>query len=428
MPQMNPLIDNPLGSHWKAHQITPLPLVGDSTFLRRITLDLAGRIPTVEELTAFSDNPDREPKIDQLLAADSFNKHWANLWTAMLNGYANAFDSDRESLRIWLLEQFRADRPYNEIVTNLVTATGAAAKNGAVNFLARYPGEEGGRVSRLFLGVQIDCARCHDHPFDRWNEDDFANMERFFKSINRKRLGNSNVEITNRSVSSEGPKFLTGARPKTAMWRDELALFMQSTNAFAKNFANRIWYQLMGRGIVHKPDDFNEGNPPSVPALLDSLADKARTSDWSLREMVREICLSDAYQRSSVTGEKPNKKSIETFAIRSIKPLTPEQWYASVSGVYSDKLPLSRVQFLQQTFGQQLDEDFAEIWLYRETVQQLMQQLALDMPTPAKTIDDVYRLILSRSPSPEDLQICENHSVTEVTFALLNSSEFSFNH
>ena len=425
---MNPLIDEPLAAHWETAKIEPLPICDDATFLRRITLDLAGRIPTRGEMADFRADPDRLATIDRLLEGPDFSGHWADLWAAMLNGYANAFNSDREALRLWLVDQFEARRPYNKIVTDLITATGNSAENGAVNFLARYPDDPEVRVSRLFLGVQIDCARCHDHPFDRWTEDDYANMARFFDTVQRERIGQRNLAVSNRLITRNPPKFLTGSEPRTLMWRDELALYIEHTNAFAKNFANRIWYQMMGRGIVHSPDDFNAKNPPAVPALLDALAAFGKKSAWDIREMIREIGRSQAYQRSSLTKKKTRPEERSTFAVRAVKPITPEQWHASITGILGKPLPVSRIEFLRQSFGNQLDVDFAETWTYRETVRQLMEKLALDITIPVRDLEDAYALILNREMKETDREICAGHDLQDVAFALLNSSEFFFNH
>jgi len=423
-------IDALLQAHHHATGIEAAPLCDDTTFLRRVMLDLAGRIPTVDEIAAFEKNPDRGGLIERLLGKPAFAKHWSELWTAMLNGYSNAFQTDRESLRLWLETRFREQAPYDRIATELMTATGSALQNGAVNFVARYPDEASVKVSRLFLGIRLDCARCHDHPFDRWTETDFAEMARFFDSVERRRAGNGPVSILNR-VLSEGadkPTFLTGAQPSTSQWRDEMALFIGNTNAFAKNFANRLWYQLMGRGIVHPPDDFNERNLPVVPALLDDLADRAREFDWDIRKLACEIMDSNAYRRSSSIAGKVQDGAIESFAVRPIKPMTPEQWYDSLATIYGRELPVGRAEFLQQTIGPRLDEDFSETWLYRETVQQQMEQLALDLSAPAGDLETVYLKIIGRRPAETDREICEGHSLNDVAFALINSNAFFFNH
>jgi len=422
-------IDQVLEKHHQAKGIEAAPLCDDLTFLRRITLDLNGRIPNLTEIIEFEKNPDRSGKIDELLSSPAFASHWSDLWTAMLNGYSNAFKTDREALRLWLENSFLENAPYDQIVTHLITATGSATQNGAVNFIARYPEEASVKVSRLFLGVRLDCARCHDHPFDRWKEKDFEQMTRFFDSIERRQTGNGPVTIRNR-VSNQGsgnPVFLSGATARTSQWRDELALFITHTNAFAKNYANRLWYQLIGCGIVHSPDNFNQENPPAVPALLDALADRGRELEWDIRKLTFEICDSNAYRRSSSASEASGEE-IKTFAVRTIKPMTPEQWYDSLTTIYDSELPISRPEFLRRTIGPQLDEDFSETWLYRETVQQQMQQLALDLLPPANDLEKIYLKILGRRPTNADLTICKEHSLDDVTFALINSSEFYFNH
>jgi len=422
-------IDQALENHYQLKGIEAAPLCDDLTFLRRITLDLTGRIPTLSEITRFEKNPNCSQKIAELLLSPDYAKHWSDLWTAMLNGYSNAFKTDREALRLWLEKAFTENTPYDQIVTQLVTATGSATQNGAVNFIARYPSEVSVKVSRLFLGIRLDCARCHDHPFDRWKEKDFEQMKRFFDSIERRQTGNGPVTIRNK-VSGQGtekPVFLSGATTRTSLWRDELALFMTHTNAFAKNYANRLWYQLIGRGIVHSPDNFNAENPPAVPALLDALAVRARELEWDIRKLTFEICDSNAYRRSSSASEAAGEE-LKTFAVRTIKPMTPEQWYDSLTTIYDSELPMSRLEFLRRTIGPQLDEDFSETWLYRETVQQQMQQLALNLLPPAADIETVYLKILGRRPTKADLKICKEHSLDDVTFALINSSEFYFNH
>lgn len=421
-------IDEILESHFRLHTIETAPLCSDHTFLRRVSLDLAGRIPTVPEMEAFQENPDRTATVDRLLREDRFNRHWADLWTSMLVGYQGSFNHDREALRLWLIDSFRKRVDYRSLVTELLTATGTSSGNGAVNFMVRYRDEAVVPVSRLFLGVQLDCARCHDHPYARWTEEDFHGLARFFDSMSVEETSAGNSRVSNRLLDENKPAFLTGATPHTRMWRDELALFMQHTHAFRKNFVNRIWYLLMGRGIVHSPDNFHDENPPSVPGLLEKLVEMATGSGFQFRPLIRHICLSRAYQRCSVTTRTRDNARIRCFACRPIKPMTPEQWYESINLVCHGSFPLSREDFIQETLASVADTDYSNIWNYRETVQHLMEKLVLDLVPPSREPAKIFQLLLNRPMTERDSAICAGHSSSEVAFALLNSNEFVFNH
>ena len=284
-------VDAILKSAWSEANIQPAPNCSDEQYLRRITLDLAGRIPTVEERTAFLANPDRQAVVEGLLSSAEFPLFWGELWTTQLFGYEDN-NADRDTLAQWLHEQFRTSRPYDQIVEELLTSTGESAFDGPVNFLLRYPDEPVVKVSRAFLGVRLDCARCHDHPFDRWTQTDFKRMNRFFEATERQDVSASNVRLVDvvRDVSAEErPRFLTGAEPRTTQWRAEFALFLTRSRPFARNFANRMWYHFLGRGIVHPVDDVNASNPASVPALLEALADEAQMHKFDIRQMIRLI-------------------------------------------------------------------------------------------------------------------------------------------
>jgi len=418
-------IDTILQETWRQAGVQPAAMCGDLAFLRRITLDLAGRTPTLAEIHAFEAAPDRAAKIDALLISPEFPRFWSELWTAMLNGYApNVANTDREALRLWLESQLAQNRPYDEMATQLVTATGPSTRDGSVNFVARYGEDASVRVSRMFLGVRLDCARCHDHPFDRWKKQDFASMTRFFAATQRQG-SEGNPMLIDGVGGDPKPVFLTGTSPRSNRWRDEFALMMTSTNAFAKTFANRMWYLLMGRGIVDPPDDFNAENPPKIPALLDYLAGMAKDTGWDLRALVREIAMSQAYQLDSAPSDA---KAEAFFAVHAVKPMTIEQLLNSMHSSLGWRAKVSREDQIRQ-YGRQLaEEDFSSIWKYRETVQQVMSRLALDLPAPAAETEGIYLRILGRRPASAEVTLCEGRSPGEIAFALVNSNEFNFNH
>ncbi len=410
--------------------ITPAAACSDDQFLRRVTLDLAGRIPTMAELEQFRSDPDRAAKIDQLLASSDYPRFMAEIWTAALVGYLNVFGTDREALRIWLEQEFREDTPYDQIVTALITAEGTSSLDGPVNFLVRNRDDPVVKVGRLFLGVRLDCAQCHDHPFDRWTQDDYRNMQRFFGQVaNRQTDGSYHVHDEIRTTGpGQRPVFLTGARPQTDYWRAELALFVTHSKPFARTFGNRVWYHLMGQGIVDPVDDFNAANPPAVPELVEFLAEQARANQFSLQEMMRLICNSRAYQRDS-QGTDAGPQAERSLARRSLKPLTPGQYYDSVAIALD--LPASdarRQQFIRVMVGDALQEDFNLTWEYRETVQKAMARLAMQIRPGEMGIPEMYRRILTREPGERELQICQDRPPADVQFALLHSNEFFFNH
>jgi len=423
-------VDAILKSAWAETGIQPSPICSDEQFLRRLTLDLVGRIPTTQERTEFLANSDRAALIEKLLNSPEFPIFWGELWTTQLFGYEDN-NADRDTLAQWLHEQFRTNRPYDQIVEDLLTSTGESAFDGPVNFLLRYPEEPVVKVSRAFLGVRLDCARCHDHPFDRWTQTDFKRMNRFFEATERQDVSASNVrlvDIVRDESGDERPRFLTGAEPKTTRWRAEFALFLTRSRPFARNFANRMWYHFLGRGIVHPVDDVNASNPASVPALLEALADETRTQKFDMRQMIQLICNSHAYQRES-SASKDDHKRQEMFAVRTIKPLTPEQWYESMCIATNQPAKLrDRYELVQAFLGDDLNADYSLTWEYRETVQGLMARLVDPVKSPARSVDELFIRFLGRVPTSEELEKCSGRSLDEVSFALLHSSEFAFNH
>ncbi len=423
-------VDIILKSAWAEKNVQPAPGCNDEQYLRRVTLDLAGRIPTTEERTEFLASPDRQAVVERLLTSPEFATFWGELWTTHLFGYAEN-NADRDTLAQWLDDQFRTNRPYDQIVEELLTSTGESAFNGPVNFLLRYPDEPVVKVSRAFLGVRLDCARCHDHPFDRWTQSDFKRMNRFFEATERQDVSASNVRLVDvvRDVSAEDrPRFLTGAEPRTTQWRAEFSLFLTQSRPFARNFANRLWYHFLGRGIVHPVDDVNVSNPASVPALLEALADEARSQKFDMRQMIRLICSSQAYQRESSVSKEDQLRQ-ELFAVRMIKPLTPEQWYESMCIATSRAAKTSeRSDFVRTFLGDDLNADYSATWDYRETVQGLMSRLVDPVKPPARSVEELFVRFLGRTPALEELEMCSGRTLDEVSFALLHSSEFAFNH
>lgn len=454
-------IDSILAKRYQVEDITPLPQCSDLQFLRRVTLDLVGRIPTTREIRRFSKNPDRTALIDRLLDSPEFDRFLSESWTAWLIGYSNVFQTDREMFRIWLEEQISTGVSFREIVHQLISARGSVAIDGPVNYLVRHRDQPAVNVARSFLGVRLECAQCHDHPFDRWTEDDYERMSRFFSTM---RIGDRSGALELSDAFSElneedRPRFLTGSIPRTSQLRDELALYVTNCKPFARTYANRVWYFLMGRGVIDPPDDHNLENRPVDAELFEHLTQIATENEFQIKPLFRRICNSRAYGRLSAT-EATERKSVKLFAARQVKPLVPEQYVSSMAiATGRTYQPRERRQMVQQLVGQQrLTEDYQRTWEYRETVQQLMEKVATEIPVVEQpnvwrqyvektigssttesgetdvdagqqtAIEAAYLRILTRRPTEGELERCRGHDMEDIVFALVFGNEFFFNH
>jgi hypothetical protein len=436
MPASAHPVDGHLEAAWKELGVTPAATASDDAFLRRASLDLIGRIPTPAEVIAFRAAPDRTAMVDRLLASPAFDRFWSEVATATLVGHSadDAFGMDREALRAWLQEQLARRTPHDQTARALLTAEGSAAEVGPASFLIRHQEEPAVKVSRLFLGIRLDCARCHDHPFDRWKRDDFDRLSRFFEPMEVTELSPGNSGIRDSAPGDvpreERPRFLNGAVPVSGRWRQELALQITRSRSFARAFANRVWYQLMGRGLVHPVDDLNRQNPPVSPALMEALADHARASRFDVRSLVRLIATSRAYGLASALPSGADRVlSEEAFAVRILRPLTPEQRVDSMALALGQTLtPKARSEAIAAEVGEAFDVDFSTTWDDRQTTQQLMDRLAAGVPDPEAPLDTIYLRVLGRDPTERERALCAGRPPRDVLFALLHSSEFAFNH
>jgi hypothetical protein len=424
-------IDEQLAIAQARNDVSPAKICSDDAFLRRISLDLIGRIPTRDELHAFRSQPDRPAKVDELLNCDDFPRFWADVWTAAFIGHATrAFGVSREPLRIWVKNSIRDGVPYDSMVRQLIAAEGDSAFDGPVNFLVRHREQPAVKVSRMFLGIRLDCARCHDHPFGRWTRQDFDSFGRFFESINYREISEHNFRLSEaprHADLAERPVFLSGARPQTSRWRDELALMVTSCKPFARTYANRMWYHFLGRGIVDPPDDFS-ANEAVAPELLLWLTDYARETDFDIRTMIRAICNSNAYQRA---GGQAGDESVrrELFATYAPKPLMAEQLLSSFRTAFDLNVSvLEQREQLTREVDTTLDADFSRTWEYRDNVQTVMTRLVRTPPLNLSSTTSIYETILSRAPVEREVALCRGRKTSQIVFALIHSNEFRFNH
>ncbi|MDV6034163.1 MAG: DUF1549 domain-containing protein [Phycisphaera sp. RhM] len=328
-------IDRHVFAKLKRLRINPSPLCDDTVFVRRAYLDAIGRIPTADEAKAFVSDPasdKRDRLIDRLLALPEFADFWALKWADVLRTEEKVLDSEGvEVFHGWIRDNIASGRPLDQFVRDLVTGTGSTFEQPAANYYRanRDPSTRGETTARLFLGTRLQCAKCHNHPFDRWTQDDYYQWSSLFSQIgyeigeNKRQdkldknefAGEQTVlvvkmdEVRNPTTDQvASPKFLGGNRLDDQAMKDRLAaladwLTAPDNKLFVQSQTNFIWYQLMGLGLVDPIDDFRLTNPPSNPPLMDWLATHFADSGFDLRSLVGTIMKSRTYQLSAEPNE-----------------------------------------------------------------------------------------------------------------------------
>lgn len=404
----------------------------DATFFRRLSLDLIGRVPTTTELEHFLAEPDRSATIDRLIASQEHPRFWSHLWTSMLIGRGQQRGVEREVLRRWLEERLSDRTTLNQLAFGLITAQGVTSLDAPVNYVVASRGDPVMRLSRTFLAVQLDCAQCHDHPHDRWTNDDYLAMQRFFQTTQfREVSGGVAVTDAGANPNAERPVFLTGRKPHTSAWRRELGLMVVQSKPFSRSMVNRTWHWLIGRGIIDPVDGLSRDNPASVPALLEELAADLRANNFQLAPIIRQICLSDAYQRKPATGNSTDcEQQLRLFAARSVRPLLPEQWIASVAVVLDRAVPqpAALAEQSRQLLGLARQATPAsDPFQWTATTQTLIRQLSGEMPAPLRDVDSMFLATVARAPTPAERTLVDGHSSQDTIFALVHGNEFMMN-
>ena len=354
-------LDRYINAALKREGIQPSKMSEDAEFLRRVHLDLTGKIPTPEEVLDFlkdGSSNKRQKKIDLLLDSDAYLDYWSGLWVNWLIGRREDGDDRRIGLTFWVRDALTKNMPYNQFVQELIAADGELRDNGAGNYIMRYersPVFLTSHTSRLFLGLPMQCAECHDHKTEVWSQEDFYGVAAFFAGIDSQRKGNiqmmdmagnerkmDNFLITNKPEDSiwverlekqVRPRFLGGTKYKGSLLkkREALAQWMtdKSNPYFSQAIVNRIWKRFMGRAFVEPVDGFGEENQPTNPELLKSLAKDFVIYSYDLQHLMRTILNSEAYQRTSQTNES-NKDDQLYYSHAYVKPLSAEQFFYSV--------------------------------------------------------------------------------------------------
>lgn len=359
-------INRRIRARWQQEEIEPSPVAADSEWIRRVYLDLVGHIPPPGAVEDFlrDDDPHKHAKlVDRLLDHPDYVRNWTTVWTRLLIGRTSPETVDRAALRKFLRTSFARNRPWNEIVHDLIAAEGSSERNGAANFLVAHLNNEAvpatAITARLFLGVQVQCTQCHSHPFNDWTQDQFWSLNSFFQQtevVQRRRSRNGKTLQETALVSGEsvGPVYYETRRglmrvaypefggkqidPDSRVnLRRELAQLMTHGEKplVARSLVNRMWAHFFGHGFTRPVDDMGPHNPPTHPELLDRLTREFVRSGYDLKQLVRWICRSRPYRLTSRFSEsnradEPQAGYAPLFSRMYVKPMTAEQLYDSL--------------------------------------------------------------------------------------------------
>ncbi len=360
-------IDELVAEKWKRMKIQPSALSSDAEFLRRLHIDLTGLPPKPEDVRAFlADTRDTRTKrnelIDKLIGNDDFVEHWSNKWADMLQVNSKFLGTEgATALRAWIREQVKNNTPYDRFAYRIMTATGSTKDNPAANYfkILRNPEDTMENTTHLWLAVRFNCNKCHDHPFERWTQDQYYETAAFFSNVSLKNdpasagrtIGGTAVEgakplyeivddsgaaeqihqRTNVVVPPEFPYDGQLTSPAAKSRREQFAAWLTSSenDYFAMSYANRIWGYLTGTGIIEPLDDIRAGNPPSNPELMQYLTNEFIQSGFDVRHLMRLIVQSRTYQLSLATN-KWNEDDKINYSHAKARRLSAEALYDAV--------------------------------------------------------------------------------------------------
>jgi hypothetical protein len=473
-------------------RISPSEPCTDQEFIRRVSLDAIGVLPTPEEAQAFLADPssDRRAKVvDRLLSRPEFYDFWTLKFADILRANGRLIQSKGTyAFNRWIRTALERNTPMDQFVRALLTADGSALKNPAANYyrISRDPESSIETTAQLSLGVHIQCAKCHNHPFERWTQDDYYGFAAFFSRVRQKKgslledevIYSANVGDVRQPRTGQvmKPKALGGPvldDPKNPDRRLALAAWLTRPDNpfFAKSLVNRVWYHLIGRGIVEPVDDFRDSNPASNDELLDGLTAEFVTHGFDLKTLIRSILTSRTYQLSARTNER-NADDGLYFSHAVTKLLPAEVLLDAISsvtgtatpfgglpkGARAIQIPNGKIEntFLK-TFGRPARELACEC--ERESDSNLSQalqliggatvngklrddagrmaQLAKSGKSPEEITRELYLVALAREPNSTEVAAAVKHltaaadrrqAVEDLGWVLINSKEFLFRH
>ena len=487
--ELSELIDRQIQSRLDAAGLARAPSADDAEFVRRAFLDLHGVVPSAERTVEFLDSGDvdkRSKLIEELLADSRFGERFGDIWrTYLVAPLANEDPAQGERFAAHLAERVNAGAGWDEIAFDLVTASGTLEENPAVAYLieGRHPlgvTDLNDLTSRYFLGVQLNCAQCHDHPFVDLTQQDYWGMAAFFTEIQTPgrpkavyRFGVQDdpkilMEMLDDDAvldqfRSQAPTFLGGERIDEAdptPRRVALARWMTSPDNpyFARAAVNRTWRRFFGRGIVEPVDDMHAGNVPSHPETLEELSRRFADSGFDLKLLCRAILNSRTYQQTSRTGDAPDEQAL-LFGRMSVRTLAPEEIYDSLVTILGppvkskggssrfggrdefcrffatdgDLGPTRYERGIPHALRQMNSSEFAG-----GNLQAFVARIESSTDSTDETIESIFLTVLSRRPTPDEIELAQEHlheagdskgsAYRELTWALLMSSEFLLNH
>ena len=508
LPPSKNFVDDAVFANLKELGIPPSPVCDDATFLRRVTLDIGGRLPSDDEAKAFlaSTAADkRDQVIDDLLRSPDYAYFFANKWTALLK---NRRDDTSDivsnfAFHAWVRDSLLANKPYDQFVREVLAATGTVIANPPVAWYKRVkePKQQLEDVAQLFLGVRMQCAQCHHHPFERWSQDDYYSLSAFFSQVGRKPSSTRGEDLIfhKRGIAAAN-NIKTGVALKPAALGDSIPAIAADTDPrlkladwmstpanpfFAKSLVNRYWKHFFQRGLIEPEDDIRDTNPATNPALLAALEKHFIDSGFDLKELVRVITRSQAYQLSAT----PNQYNLVDR--QNYSRYYPRRLQAEVLLDAIDRLAGSQTDFANlppgtravalpdnsynksspflRVFGRPEGESVCECErvqsstlaqsLHMINASDIKSKLASpngradrlakeDRPVDGK-VRDLYLAAFSREPRPEELQTAlaylaeprldangnpidaqtaTRDNMQDLIWALINAKEFLFNH
>ncbi len=491
-------IDRLVVEKWKKLGLKPSPLVDDATFLRRVTLDLCGRLPTSDEVRAFLNDATptkREAAVDRLLESPDYPAFFALRWGSILRN-SNLAGADRASYAFnnWIKDQVARNVPYDEFARGVIAASGEWQDAPPINRYWQMRDDllhqSTADTAQVFLGLRLQCAKCHHHPYERYSQEDYYGLSGFFTRLGQKSFGEPPPYFNAPNVTRGDQNPLTKQSPKPKFLDGDYAEFSSEQDPrhalvdwmakpenpyFARTLVNRLWGHFFGRGIVHEVDDLRETNPPSNPELLKFLAEDFLAHKFDIKHAIRQMVTSQVYQLSS-QPMPDNEHDRQNYARFYARRLIAEVFLDSVNQATGVRDRFSGVgasaraiDLPHENFGSYFLDAFdrpkrvtacecerspgatlAQVLLLSNSdeienklasgegkVGKFFAVLEKDRRPLKELIEELYLGSLSRLPSSDELNTATKYldgesdkrqAVEDLLWTLLNSKEFMFNH
>ena len=508
LPPARNFIDELVFAKLKTIGMPPSDVCDDATFLRRVTVDVAGRLPTADEARQFladTDAAKRDKWIDRLLESTDYADYFAGKWSAILRNKRSKPTDVRATFAFhdWVRDSLLTNKPYDQFVREVVAASGEVTQNPAVGWYreVKSADDQLKDAAQLFLGLRLQCAQCHHHPFEKWSQQDYYGFAAFFSRVGRKTgevAGQDMIFHRRGGAGATNPKTRQLVRPAGLgaaaldLPPDEdprlaLADWLTSKDNpfFARSLVNRYWKHFFGRGIVDPEDDMRETNPPTNPALLDALAGHFVKTGYDLKDLVRTVCRSSAYQLSALPNAH-NAVDRQNFSRYYPKRMTAEVLYDAVNelsgaksafnglppGTRAVHLPdnsFNNGNYFLTVFGRPESSSSCECErsgdaslaqsLHLINAKEIQDKLAAGEGSAARLgadeargddakVEELYLRAFSRKPAPpelsaakayvekklaskkadQDAKAVRRQAYEDLIWALINTKEFAFNH